>query len=352
MKRNRTKERLKEKELRHLPEGAYQDGAGLILRVEGEGRYWVQRVTINGERVTRGLGGYPLVTLQEARDKCYELRKAAREGRDVRAARETFRQSFEKHWAHREKGLKNESHKAAWRYTMEKYAFPKIGERPVAEITHDEIIAVVSPIWRTTAETARRLLQRLEIIFDIAISRGIRRNANPCTGVKRNLGQQGDSPEHHKALPYVEVQEFIRRLRTRNSEPVTKLAFEFLILTATRSWEVRGAERREIDWEAKEWTVPAARMKAKKKHIVPLSDRAIEILRSPDIGTEGLLFPGRWGEPMSNMTLSRLLKRMGCGSKATIHGFRSSFRDWAMYRRATYLDERTALMSRWADWCA
>jgi integrase len=258
-------------------------------------------------------------------------------------------------------------------------AFPLIGKRPVAEITQDEIVAILSPKWRETPETARRLLQRLDIIFDIAIGRGIREKSNPCAGVARNLGNQGDRVEHHRSLPWREMPAFVRDLRACSANPITRLAFEFLILRAARSGSVRRAEPQEIDWDAQLWNVPLAHMKGERPHEVPLADRAIEILRDPDmgdVGARGLLFPSETGRPLSDMTFTEVLKRIGYGDRATPHGFRSSFRTWvadtnqcrgevaevalahvvknkieAAYRRTTYLEERTTLMCRWAAHC-
>jgi len=309
-----------------------------------------------------------------ARDKSDELRLAARDGRDARGTRVTFAQAFEQHFRQREQGLKNAKHIWQWRNGMENHAFPIIGTRSVAEITHDEIIAILRPIWREKPETARRQLQRMSTIFEIVISRGLRRDPNPCKGVADDLGQQGDRVAHHPALPYAEVPAFIRGLRTCNSNQMTKLAFEWLILTATRSGETRLADWAEIDEPRKIWVIPAERTKTKVQHEVPLSDRCLEILRS--LPKTGLLFPARGGRPMSDMIFALVLKSMGLRGRASAHGFRSSFRDWATevdkcrevvaeaalahavkdraeaaYRRATYLDDRVGLMQRWANHC-
>ena len=240
MKRIRAEKRLRAKDIGTLPAGVYEDGGGLRLLVEPSGaRRWVLRVTIAGKRCYRGLGSYHLVSLEKARDKATDIRRAAREGRDLVAVRRregtTFRQAFDEHLEHRQRGMLNAKHVWQWRAGIEAHAFPVIGDRPVSEITHDEIIAVLKPIWHVTPETARRVLQRMEIIFKLAISRGLRERASPCTGVSEDLGKQRDVVEHHRALPYGEVSAFIRTLRACGSDPITKLAFEWLILTATRS---------------------------------------------------------------------------------------------------------------------
>jgi integrase len=378
MKRLRTLARLRAKEIDSLPDGEHQDGGGLFLRVEGPtAKRWLLRVTLLGKRVKRGLGPYPLVSLEEARDKAFEIRRAAREGRDSRASQVTFAQVFEQHFAQRQQGLKNPKHIWQWEQGMRVHAFPLIGNKPIAEVAHDDIVDILRPIWRKTPETARRLLQRMRVIFDIAISRGIREKANPCMGVAQDLGKQGDQVEHFRALPWVEMPAFMKLLRSCSAMPITKLAIEFLILTASRSYPVMHARPQEIDWDKRVWQVPGPHMKGEKPFEIPLADRAIEILRSPGVGTRGLLFPSRTGKPLSNMAFTEVLRRMGLGDKVTAHGFRTSFRTWAAetnqcrgevaeaalahaikdkveaaYRRTTYLHERFPLMQRWADFCA
>jgi hypothetical protein len=178
--RVRSERRLRVHELDGPGPGWPEDGGGLRLRVETTGaRRWVQRLTINGKRVNRGLGGYPLVTLQMARDKSIDLRRAAREGRDARVKQVTFREAFEKHWAQRKQGLKNAQYALQWERAMRAHVFPKIGERPVAEVTHDEIVAILATMWRKTPGSAKRLLLHMSKIFDITVSRGIREKAKP-----------------------------------------------------------------------------------------------------------------------------------------------------------------------------
>jgi integrase len=376
MQRLRSLERLRSADIDTLAAGVHHDGGGLFLRVEDSGsRRWLLRLTLHGKRIMRGLGPYPTVSLQMARDKAVDYRRGAREGKDVaRTSRSpTFEQAFEQHFAQRKEGLRNAKHIWQWRSTIETHAFPRIGRRPVREITHDEIVAILRPIWIETPVTAQRLLQRMSIIFDIAVSRGLREKANPCKGVADDLGKQGARVEHHPALPWQEVPGFIQALRTCDANQITKLAFEFLILTATRNGEVRFATRTEID--AGLWTIPASRMKAGVEHVVPLSQRCREIDRST--AGDGLIFPGRGGMTISEMTFINVLRRMGFGERATVHGFRTSFRTWATetnqcrevvaeaalahaikdktvaaYLRTTYLEERIGLMQRWADFCA
>jgi Phage integrase central domain/Arm DNA-binding domain len=204
-------------------------------------RRWVLRVTINGRRHNRGLGPYPLVTLEKARDQATDLRRAARDGRDLiseqaaqRARSVTFRQAFETMFELRKQQLSNAKHLEQWPSTMKAYVFPRIGDKLVSDVTHADILAILESIWFEIPETASRVLQRLEAVFKSAILRGKREKASPCIGVAQELGVKHRTVEHHRALPYAEVPGFVRALRAFPSHPATKLAFEWLILTATR----------------------------------------------------------------------------------------------------------------------
>jgi integrase len=391
-KRVRAEKRLKAKDLSKLAQGTHEDGGGLRLWVEPDkddgtpgARRWQLRVTINGRRHNRGLGPYPLVSLDDARDQAGDIRRAARTGRDLiaeaeaqRAKSVTFKQAFESMFELRKKQLSNAKHLGQWTSTMETYVFPTIGKKAVSDITHADVLAILEPIWFEKAETAKRVLQRLELVFKSAILRGQREKASPCIGIAEELGVKNRDVEHHRALPYDEVPGFVRALRASPCREVTKLAFEWLILTATRSGETRGARWDEIDATAALWTIPRERMKGRRDHVVPLSRRCLEILRAARRLRPGsdLVFPGSGGEELSDMTLTKVLRDRGFADVATAHGFRSSFRDWATesakvrevvaeaalahtvrdkteaaYRRAAYLDERKKLMQRWARYC-
>lgn len=325
------------------------------------------------------------MSLDGARRKSEDLRRAARDGRDARAEAKraqrstgvTFRQEFEDFFAVRGQQLSNGKHVAQWSTTMETYVFPVLGRRPVAEITAAEVLAVLEPIWFAKPETASRVLQRMNAIFDSAILRGNRERANPCIGVTRELGTEHRKVMHHAALPWQDVPGFVRDLRQRPVMPATKLVFEFLILTATRSSEARGALWTEVDLERRVWTIPGSddntgrRMKSGVEHVVPLSGRAIAILHEARGLHDGpLVFPGTKGQPLSDNTLSKLMRDAGLAG--TPHGFRSAFKDWASeagvrdevseaalahadpdkvraaYRRTRFLQERVELMERWA----
>jgi integrase len=392
-RRVRAEKRLKAKDLSKLTPGTHEDGGGLRLWVEPDkddgtpgARRWQLRVTINGRRHNRGLGPYPLVSLDAARDQAGDIRRAARTGRDLIAEEEaqrarsvSFKKAFESMFELRKKHLSNAKHLAQWTSTMETYVFPTIGAKSVSDVTHADILAILEPIWFEKAETAKRVLQRLELVFRSAILRGQREKASPCIGIAEELGVKHLEVEHHRALPYANVPAWIQTLRESPCQEVTKLAFEWLILTATRSGETRGATWDEIDSKAALWTIPKERMKGRREHVVPLSKRCLEILNEARAlnPSSDLLFPGpRTGEELSDMALTKVLRDRGFADVATAHGFRSSFRDWATesakvrevvaeaalahtvrdkteaaYRRAAYLDERKALMRRWARYC-
>jgi integrase len=366
--------KLRAKEIEHLPAGYHSDGNGLRLVVDKAGnRRWTVRATIDGKQVSRGLGSYPLISLETARDEALDVRRGARKGLDLarRAKVTTFRQAFQTVFKLRQERLSNAKHIWQWQATMETYAFPFIANRPVADITHADVLEVLEPIWNEKEETARRLLQRMEIVFKSAILRGWREKASPCIGVAQELGAARNDVEHHRALPYKQVPAFIQQLRTCNSNTVTKLAFEWLILTAARSGEVRGATKAEIQGEL--WVIPPNRMKGRQEHKVPLSARCLEIaVQAHALSPSGLVFPSKGGKPLSNMTLTKVLRDLGVD--AVPHGFRSSFKDWAAergvrdevseaalahqvpdkvraaYLRTRFLDERRQLMEAWAEY--
>jgi integrase len=244
----------------------------------------VLRLTIIRRRVNRGLGSYPLVNIDKARNTAIDTRRAAREGRDlaqerrVQAAKSTtFRQAFDTFFENKRKELEGSRHLMQWTSQMRDYVFPKIGSKPVGDVTHADVIEVLEPIWYEKPETAKRVLH-MTLVFESAILRGQREKANPCDGIAQELGPRHREVEHHRAMPFAEVPAFIRRLR--GSKAKSALAFEWLILTATRSGETRLALWSEIDEQQKTWTIPAKRMKMKRAHVVPLSHRCFDILKA------------------------------------------------------------------------
>ncbi len=335
--------------------GIYEDGGGLRLILGGTlKKRWVVRVTINGKRKERGLGGFPTDLLEEARRLAAEFRTAAKEGRDLaderrqqkRHAQVTFEIAFTAFFENRKKSLRNAKHIQQGESTLRAYVFPHIGSRPVAEIEAAEVLDVLSPIWFEKEETARRILQRMEAVFRSAILRGHRTLASPCIGVTDELGGKRRVAKHHPSLPWREVPDFVQRLREREASTSTKHGLEFLVLTAARSREVREVPWSEIDFENESWSIPAERMSETcEPHSVPLSARALSILKpAREVRNSDIVFPSTSGVPLSDMTFAELLRDMGCRGKATAHGFRSSFKVWAA-ENAKIRDE--AAKSRW-----
>jgi integrase len=372
--------------------GRYGDGNGLYLIVDpppagserkvGAAR-WVLRVQAGGKRRDVGLGGAKSVTLAEARDLAHEIRRKAKSGQDPVAARRREREGMPTFEAlattvHKARlaTWRNGKHTAQWLATLEAYAFPILGKLPVNRVETGHVLKVLMPIWTAKPETARRVLQRIGNVLDHATAAGHRSGENPCRMASIGLPKQGHTVRHFTALPYAALPGFIVKLRDADSAETIRLALEFLILTAARSGEVRGATRDEFDTKAKLWTIPAQRMKAEREHVVPLSSRAIEIVqRAIEIAPDsGLLFPTTRSNErqLSDMALTMMLRRLKI--EATAHGFRSTFRDWvseetdfpgevaemalahaigskveAAYRRGKLLEKRRELMKAWAN---
>src|SRR4051812_46534152 len=376
-------------QVRNLKEpGRYSDGQGLMLVVAKDGsRKWVLRVQVDGRRRDFGLGAAAQVSLAEARDAAATIRKQAKAGQDPRAERRkareivpTFREAALRVHDEHKPSWKNAKHAAQWLATLEQHAFPALGSVRVDRIDGPMVRDVLADIWLTIPETARRVRQRIGAVLDWAHAKGYRPTETPTRSISRGLPKQPKVKEHFAAMPYADVPSFLNSVRgTDKAGETVRLAFEFLILTAVRSGEMRGARWEEIDLEARLWTIPGQRMKAGKIHVVPLSARAVAILermrelrRGED---QALVFEGaKLGRPMSDMTLTMLLRRMTIN--ATAHGFRSSFRDWAAeatnfprevaeaalahavenrveaaYRRSDLLEKRRKLMEAWASYC-
>ncbi len=366
--------------------GRYADGNGLYLIVDPSGaRRWVLRTVVKGRRRDIGLGGVSLVSLSEAREKAGSYRKVAREGGDPVAEKlktevpiPTFSAAAEQVFEEHKGSWRNDKHAAQWITTLRTYAFPVIGSRPVDQIEAPDILRVLGPIWLTKPETARRVRQRMATVLDWAKVAGFRAGENPVLGVTKGLPKQAGKDDHHAALAYGDVPAFVAGLSQADVSEVVRLAFEFLILTASRTNEVLGMKWAEMDEAGRTWIVPAERMKAKRVHRVPLSPRCMEILdRAKQLGAKSaFIFPGRSGDkPLSNMVFLMALRRMNL--QATAHGFRSSFRDWAAeqtsfprevcemalahvvenrveaaYRRSDLFEKRRELMDSWANYAA
>lgn len=368
--------------------------AGLILQViETGARSWILNVTVGGKRREIGLGGFPDVTLAGAKEAARIARIKIKDGIDpvqdartqrsalaaARASAMPFADAAAAYIAAHESGWKNVKHGAQWRSTLETYAHPIIGQIAVADIETAHIMRVLEPIWTTKTETASRLRGRIESVLDWATVRGYRKGDNPARW-RGHLDQllparsKVQKIEHHAALNYKELSGFILTLHKQAG--MGALALEFAILTAARSGEVRGATWAEIDTDAAVWTIPASRMKADKEHRIPLSDAVLKLLAAlPRMAGTDLVFPNTKGEPLSDMSLTAVLRRMAVG--VTAHGFRSSFRDWAgettaypreviehalahqlkdkaeaAYARGSLFDKRRRLMDDWAKHCA
>ncbi len=368
--------------------GAYKDGGGLRLIVTARGtKRWELWTSFNGKKRQLGLGVYPQVGLKEARGKADEIRRAARNGIDLhmqrlkaKASATTFRQAFDIYFDLKHQQLSNAKHLKQWQSTIERYVYPVFGDVPVADVSTDQVLKALAPIWYDKPETAKRVLQRIEAVFRSAILRGTRRLASPCIGVAQELGTKHRRVQHHASLPWQKVPAFIGALQAHQGWPATRLAFEFLILTATRSGETRAATWLEFDLDAAKWIIPRQRMKSRRDHSLPLSERCLDILRQARaLNPDGLfVFEGtKRGQPLSDMTFTKLLRDAGLGERATAHGFRSSFKNWcsevakvadevseaalghtikdrvkAAYLRTDFFDERRSLMQSWAQHAA
>jgi integrase len=358
-----------------------------LIVSEAGARKWVLRYTLHGRAREMGLGSASDVTLAEARTAAATTRLSISKGLDPIAERDkakrannvpTFGRLADEVRESLSAGFRNAKHKAQWRTTLATYAAPLHAKR-VDAVSTDDVLAVLKPIWLEKPETASRLRGRIEKVLDAAKAKGYRETDNPARwrGHLDHLLPRASKLKrgHHAAMPYQEVAAFIARLRER--EATAALALEFCILTAARSGEVLGCRWSEIDFAEKVWTVPAERMKGGREHRVPLSARALAILDKLATAKRGdFVFTGqKRGKPLSNMGMEMLLRRMGI-ENATVHGFRSSFRDWAgnvshfpreliesalahvigdkaeqAYRRSDALDKRRKLMDAWASYC-
>ena len=319
--------------------GLHGDGNTLFLCVaQGGSKSWIQRITIDGKRRDLGLGGWPVISLASARRRAAENRTVVAEGRDPlaekrRASVPTFATAARKTCEALKPRWRNRKHAANWMQTLERHAFPVLGTISVDRISRAEVLAVLTPIWGTRQETARRVRQRIRATLRWAQAHGYVEQNVADERIDGALPKMPAVKSHFRALPYQDVPAALKTVEATGASIAAKLCFRFLVLTAARSGEARGATWSEINFEAKEWRIPAWRMKAGAEHRVPLSDPALAVLdraRELDDGS-GLVFPSslRRGRELSDMTLTTLLRTTGLAGRATVHGFRSSFRDWA-----------------------
>lgn len=375
--------------------GLYCDGGGLNLQVGPTGgKSWLFRYMIEGTADRMGLGPVKTVSLPDARLKALDCRKLLAEGKnpkDERAAaiaankianarKMTFQQCAEAYIEVHRHGWKNEKHVTQWKNTLRDYAYPVMGKLPVNAIDTDLVVKCLSPIWTEKTETATRVRGRIEAILDWATSSKYRQGENPARwrGHLKNLlaaPRKVKPVTHHPALPFDQIAEFMKALRA--VECVSARALEFLILTGTRTTEVLEAKWEEIEVKKNLWNIPANRMKAGRDHRVHLSKRALEVLKEMQSQRVGdYVFPGkRESKPLSSMALLMVLRRMK-RNDLTVHGFRSTFRDWASevshypaevaemalahavsdkteaaYRRGDLLEKRINFMEDWAKYC-
>ena len=371
--------------------GRYSVARNLYLKVESpHSRSWVMIIVVGNKRRYIGLGSYPATSLAKAKERVREYRELVTQGIDpieqkkeiqsalkARQAKEiTFKECAINYIDTHSNAWKSKRTHQDWPRSLEAYAYPTIGKMLVKDVEQSHILTILNPIWTDKTETATRVRNRIEAVLDWAAASGYRERDNPARW-KGRLDKLLPSPskiakvKHHTALPIDETPVFVKELVNNNS--LSAQCLLFLILTATRSGEARGAMWSEIDFESKVWTIPTERMKAGKEHQIPLSDQAINLLHSlPRVINSLYVFPSTKGKPLSDMSLSMLMRRMN--ATAVPHGFRSTFRDWAgdktnyprdlaeaalahtvsnqveaAYRRGTALEKRREMMQDWGD---
>ncbi len=372
--------------------GKYHDGrgTGLFLLVKPtRAKSWVQRIVIRGKRREIGLGAYPLVSLAEAREQALENKRLARAGGDPVAAKRkargilTFEEAARKTHAENAQALKNPKDRAAYLKSMETYIFPQFGTVALPEVTSADVRRAILLARETAPGVARKLIYRVSAVFKWGIAEGMC-TGNPAVTEALALPKLERTVQHRKALPYAEVAGCVEAVNASGAGATTKLALEFLILTATRSGETREARWEEFDFHGADgatsatWIIPKERIKMKRDHRVPLSGRALEILRDAEALSDSseLVFPSyKKGKPLSDMTLSKLVKELGF--EADVHGFRTSFRTWAQeqtnfprevaeaalahklgdaaeqaYARSDLFEKRCKMMEAWAAYLA
>ena len=365
--------------------GRYSDGGGLHLYISKAGRKsWVLRITVDGRRRDIGLGGYPSVSLALAREKAADNRAAIAEGRDPVAEKHapsmpTFREAAHAVHEANKPRWRNPRHASGWIQTLERHAMPTLGNKPLDRIDRGGVLQVLTPIWTTRPETARRVRQRMRTVFKWAMAHGFMESNPAGEAIDGALPAMPKVKAHFRALPYQEVKSALDTVAASQASIAAKLCFRFLVLTAARSGEARGATWDEIELEDQVWRIPSHRMKANKDHRVPLCRQALELLQEVHSlrDESGLVFPSpqKLNAQLSDMTLLKLLRSIGVGNRPTVHGFRSSFKDWALeqtnmpwavseaalahtlgnsteqaYARSDLFERRRVLMQSWADY--
>ena len=393
----KTVKRLKDLQIRRLSQpGSYPDGEGLYLQVRTSGaKDWFYRYEVEGKGRKRGLGSYPTLSLEQARDDALECRQLRQQGIDpvdyAKAQRQkealdeaksfTFKECALTYINSHNRGWKNRKHESQWRNTLETYAYPTIGDISVQDIDIGLVMEVLEPIWYEKTETASRVRQRIENILDWATVKQYRSGDNPALWRGRldkllPKRVKVQKPVHFPAMDYRELPEYFQALRKRDS--VATRALAFTILTAARNGEARAVTNDELDIKGKIWTIPDSRMKADREHRVPLSAEALKIIKEMEPfrrHTDNFIFPGQaHAKPISEASLLKVVKQQD--KTLTVHGFRSTFRDWcaeqtsfprevaeaalahsvrdkteAAYQRGDLFEKRRKLMDQWAQYC-
>lgn len=378
--------KLTKKLVQTLGAGRHGDGNGLYLVVDPSGaRRWIIRVTVKGQKNSKGaplrtdfgLGGANIVSLSEARDVALEYRKVAKQGINPRLSVKTdiptFAELAQQVHIERLPTWKNAKHGQQWINTLKTHAFEHIGQLPIDKVNQPEVLKCLSPIWTEKHETAKRVAQRIKVVLDVAKSKGFRSGENPVTEIKDAmvLPKVKRKPKHHAAMKWKDVPSFYAELSGRNA--MAAKALMFTCLAASRTGEVLGMEWAEINSDAQLWTCPATRMKTGIEHRVPLTREMLEILEPLRKLKSKIVFEGqKRNTPLSDMAMLMLLRRMDVEG-VTVHGFRSSFRDWASefanadrevaemslahkvgsdveraYARSDLLERRRTLMEQWS----
>ena len=377
---------LEIKNLKAGPKTArYGDGRGLYLVVRANGsKAWVQRITVDGTRTDMGLGGFPDVTLARARQKSGEIRALVADGRDPRAERRqptlpAFQALAEQYIEDNAGRWKNDKTATNWQGCLSTYAYPVFGNTRIDRITRSDVLSVLKPIWTSKPAIAKKLRQRIRTVFAAAMAHDYI-DLNPAGEViDAALAKTPAVKAHFRALPYREVSDALKTIEASTASLACRLCFRFVVLTSARSGEARGATWDEIDLEGATWTIPGSRMKAGVEHRVPLSDAALAVLQRAKglADNSGMVFPSPFkpGRAMSDMTLTKLLRGNGLAKRATVHGFRTSFKTWCMettdtpwaageaalahtlgnsteqaYARSDLFERRVPLMQQWADY--
>lgn len=374
--------------------GYYLDGNGLYLQVSRGGtKSWILRFMLNGKARDMGLGSVLDWKLSEVREQARKYRQMLADGIDpieyrkterernllAMAQRRTFAECAQEYHTLHAGGWKNAKHADQWINTLTTYAFPIFGKKNVTDVNKADILRSLEPIWAVKPETASRVRQRIRAVLDWAAARDYRIGHDPhlWDQINRSLPQSKDikKTKHFAACPYADIAAVLEQIKSSTAGDTVKDALEFTILTAARSGEVRSALWSEIDFEGKRWVLPASRMKAKREHRVPLSPRVLQILKAHRKNGSEYVFPSERGKPYSDMTFTMAIRRLGF--TFTIHGFRSTFRDWcaeqtayprevceaalahaskdsteAAYFRSDLFEKRRQLMEAWAKYCA